>query len=140
MKLYSLLPILSGAMLITQCAPESMLNPTPEVGPQEVIPVGPDTAFVNNPAGSRLDYQDDRKEYTYRLKQSHIYQFGSITKKRKKTETSVGVWMYKKTGPKTGQLIFDGRDTWNLRFISKNRATAKNETTGRTRTFNFEWE
>lgn len=141
MTIRHLFPILGGTLLLTQCGPQSMLNPAQEVSVKEIEPVPKaEAAFVNNPAGSRLDYRDNHGEYTYRLKKTHVYQFASLTQNRKQTDTRAGVWIYKKTGAKTGQLIFDGNDIWNLRFISKNRATAKNEGDVRTYTFDFEWE
>ncbi|RYD28099.1 MAG: hypothetical protein EOP87_20165 [Verrucomicrobiaceae bacterium] len=128
-------------MVLTQCGPQSMLNPAQNVPVQEIDPVSrAEATFANNPAGSRMDYRDNHGEYTYRLSKTHLYQFASLSRNRKQSDTRTGVWMYKKTGAKTGQLIFDGNDIWNLRFISKNRATAKNDGDKRTYTFDFEWE
>lgn len=141
MKIRHMVPTLGGMLLLTHCGPESMINPAQDVPVQEITPVTrDDAAFVNDPGGSRLDYRDNHGENTYRLKKTHIYQFASLSQNRKNTDTRTGVWMYKKTGSKTGQLILDGKDIWNLRFISKNRATAKNDGDKRTYTFDFEWE
>lgn len=132
--------LLGTVLLLTQCGPESMLNPVQEVDTQPVTPVGPETTFVNNPSGSRIDYRDNHGEYTYRLKKTHLYQFASISRNRKVQDTRTGVWLYKKTGAKTGVLTFDGNDVWNLRFVSRNRAIAKNDGDVRSYTFEFEWE
>jgi hypothetical protein len=136
------LPLIPASILmLTQCGPQSMFNPAREVSVKDIHPVAKsEAAFVNDPAGSRLDYRDNHGEYTYRLSKTHLYQFASLTKNRKQSDTRTGVWIYKKTGAKTGQLILDGNDIWNLRFITKNRAMAKNEGDVRTYYFDFEWE
>jgi len=131
---------IASALLLTQCGPESMLNPTREVDNQPVIPRGPETAFVNDPSGSRIVYNDNHGENTYRLKKTHVYQFASLSHNRKSTDTRAGVWIYKKTGAKTGVLTFDVDDVWNLKFVSRNRAIAKNDGDKRSYTFEFEWE
>ncbi|WAC18083.1 hypothetical protein OVA24_12630 [Luteolibacter sp. SL250] len=136
-----LFPFVGGVLLLTQCGPQSMFNPAQEVSVKDIPPVTKsEAAFVNDPAGSRLDYRDNHGEYTYRLSKTRLYQFASLSKNRKQSDTRTGVWMYKKTGAKTGQLILDGNDIWNLRFISKNRAAAKNVGDVRTYYFDFEWE
>jgi hypothetical protein len=127
-------------LLLTQCGPEAMLNPTREVNHQPVIPKGPETAFVNDVSGSRIVYNDNHGENTYRLKKTHLYQFASLSWNRKSTDTRTGVWLYKKTGTKTGVLTFDANDVWHLKFVSRNRAIAKNDGDVRSYTFNFEWE
>lgn len=140
MKYGSIPALLGSALLLSHCGPESMLNPTQEVDSQPVIPKGPETSFVNNPSGSRITYNDNHGENTYRLKKTHVYQFASLSWNRKSTDTRAGVWTYKKTGPKTGVLTFDVDDVWTLRFTSPHRATAKNDGDSRTYTFDFEWE
>lgn len=132
--------LLGSTFFLTQCGPESMLNPTQEVDSQPITPLGPATAFVNDPGGSRIVYKDNHGENTYLLKKTHIYQFASLSWNRKSTDTRVGVWLYKKTGARTGELILDGNDIWKLRFTSKNRAIAKNDGDSRSYTFEFEWE
>ncbi|HVJ47108.1 MAG TPA: hypothetical protein VM511_12020 [Luteolibacter sp.] len=140
MNVRLLLSAVTLPLVLTQCGPESMLNPATEVDNQPVIPRGPETAFVNDPSGSRIVYDDNHGENTYRLKKTHIYQFASLSWNRKSTDTRTGVWLYKKTGPKTGDLIFDVDDVWHLKFTSRNRASAKNDGDKRTYTFEFEWE
>lgn len=136
----SVLLVTVPVALLSHCAPESPLNPTQEVSAQPVIPVGPETSFLDDPAGSRIDYKDNQGEYTYRLKKTHVYQFASLSRNRKTSDTRAGVWSYQKTGPKTGILTFDLNHVWELRFVSPHRAIAKNQADSRTHTFNFEWQ
>ena len=127
------------AIALTHCAPESMLSPVQEVPPQPVIPAGPETSFHSDPASSRLDYRDSRGEHSYKLSKLGTYSFISISPKRKTTDTHNGIWSYKQTGAKTGRLVFDLKDVWNITFTSPHRATAKKEGSNRSYTFEFEW-
>lgn len=131
-------PILGG-LLLSQCAPESPLSPVKEVPPQPVIPVGPETSFIKDLAGSRLTYQDNHGEYVYKLEKLHLYTFTSLHQNKRDTDTRRGVWTYKQTGAKTGVLTFDGKDVWNLKFTSPHRATAKTPGDKRSYVFEFEW-
>lgn len=133
------LPVIGTALLVSSCSPESALSPVREVPPQPVIPVGPETSLIKDPAGSRLTYQDNRGEYVYNLQKLNLYSFTSLHQNKRDTETRRGIWTYKQTGTKTGVLTFDGKDVWNLKFTSPHRATAKNPSDGRSHVFEFEW-
>ncbi len=140
MKLRTLFPALGGALLLSQCAPESMLSPVSEVPVQEITPVGPETSFVRDLRGSRLDYRDNHGEYVYRLSKMGTYEVLTVSRNKKVQEQRMGLYTYKQTGKKTGQIVFDLKDVWNLTFVSKNRAVAKNEGDVRSYTFEFEWQ
>jgi hypothetical protein len=140
MKYVHALVLFGSIPILTQCGPESMLNPAQEVNSQPIIPKGPETAFVNDPGGSRITYNDNHGENTFRLKKTHLYQFASLSRNRKSSDTRAGVWTYQKTGSKTGVLTFDVDDVWTLKFTTPHRAIAKNNGDSRSYTFEFEWE
>jgi hypothetical protein len=128
---------LASTLVLSHCAPESPLSPVTEVAPKELIPVGPETSFAHDPAGSQLVYESKGREYAYKLKKLGFYSFAVASKNRKAPQVRDGRWSYKQTGPKSGELQIDDR-TWMLTFTSPHRATAKAKGM-RTQTFEFEW-
>jgi len=133
------LPILGTTLLLSNCSPESGLSPVKEVPPQPVIPVGPETSFIKDPAGSRLTYQDNHGEYVYTLQKLNLYSFNSLHQNKRDKDSRRGIWTYKQTGAKTGVITFDTKDVWNLKFTSPHRATAKTPGDKRSYVFEFEW-
>lgn len=139
MKFPGLLSFIGLALVLSHCAPESPHSPVKEVPPQPVIPVGPETSFVKDLRGSRIEYRDNRGDNCYLLQKIGTYDFSSISRNRKVNDTRRGIWMYKQTGEKRGQLILDGNDIWELTFVSPHRAIAKAAGDKRSYTFEFEW-
>ncbi len=140
MKLRFSIPLLGTALLFSSCGPESMLNPTQVVPPQPVIPIGPETTFVNDVRGARIDYKDKNGECVYKLSKIGTYTFTSISRKGQSSAEKQGLYIYKQTGKKTGELIFDLSKTWKLTFVSTHRAIAKMDGDPKAYTFEFEWQ
>ena len=138
MKFLHSLAILAPAILLSSCGPESGLNPTQVVPPQPVVPVGPETSFVSDLRGSQLAFNDRQGENAYKLSRIGTYTSVCLTRKKQAIQGS-GIFFYKQTGPKTGTLTFDLKKTYNLKFVSPHRATAKIPGERRSYTFEFEW-
>jgi len=139
MKIRHLFPILGGALLLTQCGPESMFSLASEAPVQSISPATP-TSFVKDPRGSRMEYKDNHGEYYYKLSKLGTYEELVISPRGSKNrEVRRGLYIYKQTGKRTGEFIFDLKDTWKVKFISPTRAQAKNDGDKRTYIFDFEW-
>lgn len=138
MKFRTLFPIIGGALLLSQCGPESMLSPVSEVPVQEITPVGPETSFVRDLRGSRMEYRDNHGLYVYKLSKIGTYEELVVTRKEK--EVRRGLYTYKQTGKKNGEIVFDLNNVWKLKFTSPHRAEAKNDGDKRTYIFEFEWQ
>ena len=141
MKFRTLFPIIGGSLLLSQCGPESMLSPVSEVPVQEITPVGAETSFVRDLRGSRMEYKDNHGEYYYRLSKLGTYeQLVVAPRGSKNKEQRRGLYTYKQTGKKTGEIVFDLTDVWKLKFVSPHRAEARNDGDKRTYLFEFEWQ
>ncbi|HWB06006.1 MAG TPA: hypothetical protein VG796_23490 [Verrucomicrobiales bacterium] len=93
--------------------------------------------ILESPGGSRLRYQDNHGRYTITLFPGGRYRFVSISQNETMADTTEGRWSWERTGFNRGELTIGG-DTWNLRFVSPQRAEATTDGDVRPYFFSFE--
>ena len=132
---------LTACTLLTGCVVDpngNIIIPSGNTPGQPGTPGYPGyNSISNDPANTRIRYQDNHGRYTITLFPGGRYRFVSISQNETMADTTEGRWSYQRTGQQQGELRI-GSETWYLRFTSPDAAEATSPPDMRTYYFNFE--